>query len=146
MKTLFDDATVTELVARINKLGEHSHAQWGKMNVYQMIRHCTLWEDMLLSKTKYKQSLPGRIFGKIALKSMMKDEPMKPNLPTVPSFKINEKGDVAEAKATWINLLQQHRDRQPSGFLHPFFGPVSADDAGRMAYKHIDHHLRQFGV
>ena len=86
----------------------------------------------------------GRLFGKIALKSMLKDEPLKPNLPTVPSFKISGNGDVAAAKAEWINLIAQHAVQQSSGFVHPFFGELTAEQAGRIAYKHIDHHLRQF--
>ena len=86
MKNLFDQDTRGELIVRINKLDEHSTSQWGKMTVYQMIRHCAKWEDMLLGKTKYKQSLLGKIVGKFALKDMMKDEPAKHNLPTVPSF------------------------------------------------------------
>ena len=144
MKTLFDSATRSELIERIHKLNKNSQPQWGKMNVYQMIKHCTKWEDMLLGKTIYKQSLLGRIVGKFALKDMMKDEPVKPNLPTVPSFKISGNGDAAAAKAEWLTLLAEYNDRKPAGFVHPFFGQLTAEQAGQMAYKHINHHLRQF--
>ena len=57
---------------------------------------------MALGKKKYKQSFMGRLFGKIALKEMMKDEPIKKNLPTVPSFKIKEHVDFSEEKKKWI--------------------------------------------
>lgn len=144
MKTLFDDKTRAGLVARINKLDEHSQPQWGKMTVYQMIKHCAKWDDMLLGKTTYKQSLLGRIVGKFALKDMMKDEPAKHNLPTVPSFKITGNGDVAAAKIEWLNLINEYNGKTPAGFMHPFFGQLTAEQAGQMAYKHIDHHLRQF--
>jgi len=144
MKTLFDDKTRTGLVARINKLDEHSQPQWGKMTVYQMIKHCAKWDDMLLCKTTYKQSLLGRIVGKFALKDMMKDEPVKHNLPTVPSFKITDNGDVTAAKKEWLNLINEYNGKTPAGFIHPFFGQLTAEQAGQMAYKHIDHHLRQF--
>lgn len=146
MKTLFDPATRAELIARISKLNQNSQPQWGKMTVYQMIKHCAMWEDMLLQKTIYKQSFLGRIVGKFALKDMLKDEPAKRNLPTVPSFKINGEGDVEAAKKEWLRLLDEHTGREPAGFMHPFFGQLTADQAGRMAYKHIDHHLRQFNV
>ena len=144
MKSVFDKSTRDELIGRIQLLHENSTASWGKMNVYQMLKHCALWEEMLLGKKQYRQSFPGRLFGKIALKNMLKDEPMKPNLPTVPSFKITGNGDVAAAKAEWINLMKEHERQKSSGFVHPFFGKLTADQAGRMAYKHIDHHLRQF--
>lgn len=145
MKNLFDETARAALIARINRLDEHSTAQWGQMTVFQMIKHCVKWEDMLLGKTQYKQSFLGKIVGKLALKDMLKDEPLKHNLPTVPSFKMNGHGEVAAAKKEWLDLLKQHTGREPVGFLHPFFGQLSAEQAGKMAYKHIDHHLRQFG-
>lgn len=144
MKSIFDKATRDELINRINALDNNSTAQWGKMNVYQMLKHCTLWEEMLLGKKQYRQSFLGRLFGKVALKDMLKDKPMKPNLPTVPSFKTSGNGDVAAAKAEWIDLIAQHGLQQNSGFVHPFFGKLTPEHAGRIAYKHIDHHLRQF--
>lgn len=144
MKSVFDQTTKEELISRISSLQENSTPQWGKMNVYQMLKHCTLWEEMLLGKKQYRQSLLGRLFGKMALKSMLKDEPMKPNLPTVASFKITANGDVAAAKAEWIDLIAEHARQENTGFVHPFFGKLTAEQVGRIAYKHIDHHLRQF--
>jgi hypothetical protein len=88
MKSVLDKATRDELISRINSLNENSTPQWGKMNVYQMVKHCALWEEMLLGKKQYKQSFLGRLFGKIALKDMLKDQPVKPNLPTVPSLRL----------------------------------------------------------
>jgi hypothetical protein len=143
MKSVFDQQTRDELISRINMLDENSPAKWGKMNVYQMIKHCTLWEEMLLGKKQYSQSFIGRLFGKIALKNMLKDEPIKPNLPTVPSFKISDNGDVSKARAEWLSLIAEH-GKEDKGFVHPFFGKLTAEQAGRIAYKHIDHHLRQF--
>jgi hypothetical protein len=58
MKNLFDSTARTELIARIHQLDEHSIAQWGKMTVYQMIRHCAKWDDMLLGKIVCKQPPP----------------------------------------------------------------------------------------
>src|ERR1700712_4883151 len=110
MKTIFDKITRDELINRINSLDENSVAQWGKMNVSQMLRHCTQWDEMALGKKKYKQSFIGKLFGKMALKGMMKDEPMKKNVPTVPSFKIKENCDVAEEKKKWVKLVDEYKD------------------------------------
>ncbi|RYZ28555.1 MAG: DUF1569 domain-containing protein [Chitinophagaceae bacterium] len=145
MKSIFDKTTRDQLIIRINALDENSKAQWGRMNLYQMVKHCTLWEEMLLGKKQYRQSFLGRLFGKIALTDMLKDKPMKLNLPTVPSFKISENGDVTTAKAEWVNLIREHGQKKGSGFVHPFFGKLTEEQAGKIAYKHIDHHLRQFG-
>src|ERR1700709_824443 len=102
MKSIFDKATRDEIINRINSLNENSKAQWGKMNVSQMLKHCTQWDEMALGRKKYKQSFIGKLFGKRGLKDMMKDEPMKKNLPTVPSFKIKENSDFVEEKMKWI--------------------------------------------
>lgn len=146
MKTIFDKSTRDELINRINSLNENSTAQWGKMNVSQMLKHCIRWDEMALGKTKYKQSLLGKLFGKIALRNMMKDEPMKKNLPTVPSFIIKDNTDVATEKRKWIQLLQEYEHFSNQGFIHPFFGAMTKENTGYIAYKHSDHHLRQFGV
>jgi hypothetical protein len=144
MKSIFDKTTRDELVTRINSLNENSAAQWGKMSVSQMIQHCAKWDEMALGKKKYKQSIIGKLFGKIALKDMIKAESMKKNLPTVPSFKITENTDVAEEKKKWITLLEEYEHFSNDGFIHPFFGAMTKENTGYMAYKHIDHHLRQF--
>jgi hypothetical protein len=144
MKSVFDKTTRDELINRINSLTENSSAQWGKMTVSQMLRHCAQWDEMALGKKKYKQSFIGKLFGKFALKDMMKDEPVKMGLPTVPSFKITEPVDFAEEKKKWIGLLNQYDNFSNEGFIHPFFGAMTKENTGRMVYKHIDHHLRQF--
>ena len=114
------------------------------MNVSQMLKHCTKWDEMALGKKKYKQSFIGKLFGKRALKDMMKDKPMKKNLPTVPSFKIKETANVEEDKMKWVKLMDEYNQFSNDNFIHPFFGAMTKEDIGLMAYKHADHHLRQF--
>ena len=144
MKSIFDKTTRDEIINRINSLNENSTAQWGKMNVSQMIKHCSQWDEMALGKKKYKQSFLGKLFGKMGLKDMLKDEPIKKNLPTVPSFKVKENLNVAEEKKKWIGLLEEYKDFSTDGFIHPFFGAMTKEQTGYVVYKHIDHHLRQF--
>ncbi|MBI3519901.1 MAG: DUF1569 domain-containing protein [Bacteroidetes bacterium] len=55
MQTIFNTTTRGELINRINSLNANSKAQWGKMNVYQMLKHCTLWEEMMQSKQNLKR-------------------------------------------------------------------------------------------
>lgn len=147
MKTTLDKATRDELIRRIGNLNENSQAQWGKMNVSQMLRHCTAWEELVSGRQKFKRVLAGRIFGKMALRSVLKDEtPLRRNTPTAPEFKITtDGGDVKAEKEKWIGLLQGHSQFSYDSIMHPFFGKMTLEQVGYMAYKHIDHHLRQFG-
>jgi hypothetical protein len=147
MKTIFDKATRDELINRISTLNENSQAQWGKMSVSQMLKHCTQFEEMSLGKKKYKQSFLGKLFGKMALKDILKDAPMKKNLPTVPSFKVKENNfDVAVERIKWINLIKGYGHFSNNDFVHPFFGKMTKEQIGPWAFKHIDHHLRQFNA
>ncbi|MBS1500552.1 MAG: DUF1569 domain-containing protein [Bacteroidetes bacterium] len=145
MKTVFDKATRDELIERIGTLHENSKALWGKMNVDQMIKHCTLYEEMATGKVKYKRAFIGRLFGKIALKQVLKDDaPLARNTPTLPELRIKESGDFSSEKAKWISLVGEYEHFTNTGFIHPFFGKMTKEQIGYMSYKHTDHHLRQF--
>jgi hypothetical protein len=146
MKTIFDQTTREELKNRIGALNESSVALWGKMTVSQMIRHNSQWDEMALGKTRYKQSLMGKLFGKMALKNILKDGPVKKNMPTVPSFKITHDPDFAAGKKKWLELIDEYANFSNDGFIHPFFGKMNKEDIGRLVYKHADHHLQQFNV
>ncbi|AYL98003.1 DUF1569 domain-containing protein [Mucilaginibacter celer] len=147
MKTVFDKAVRDDLINRINSLNENSRAQWGKMSVYQMLKHCTLAEEMYLGKTHYKRTLPGLLFGKIALKSLLKDEtPMSRNAPTSKHFIVTETGgSVSAQKHLWIDLMEAYADFSHPEIEHWFFGKMTKEQVGLFVYKHTDHHLRQFG-
>ena len=146
MKTLFDQSTRDEIINRINALTENSNAQWGKMNVYQALKHCILFEEMMLGKKVYDRVFIGRIFGKMALKKLLKDEtPLKKNEPTSPEFRIKEtSGNVQAEKNKWISLIKEYAHFSGNDFEHWFFGKMTKEQMGQFAYKHTDHHLRQF--
>jgi hypothetical protein len=146
MKSIFDALTRNELISRINSLDENSKAQWGKMNVYQMVKHCRLWEEMMQSKTNLKRAFIGRIFVRIALKIVLgNSNPLKRNTPTIPSLIIKEtNGNVEAEKTRWISNIEKYTDFNNDNFQHVFFGKMTQEQIGQMAYKHVDHHLRQF--
>lgn len=149
MKTIFDQVTREELISRVNSLTGSNTGQWGKMNVYQMTKHCTLWNDWMLGvgRHHYRQEWLGRIFGKLALKGLVKDESlMKKNMPAGP-FAIKEKeGDVEQQKRKWAEQITAYGSYSNPTFIHSFFGKMTVEEIGIFVYKHLDHHLRQFGV
>ncbi len=146
MKTIFDQTTRDEIIARINKLDGNSQAQWGKMNIYQALKHCTLWDEWMQSDKKNKLAFVGWLFGKIALKRILKDEsPLTHNTPTLPELRIKETtGDIESEKKKWITLIGQYAHYSKPFFMHSFFGKMTKEQVGQLAYKHADHHLRQF--
>jgi hypothetical protein len=146
MNTIFDKAKRDELTRRINTLAENNTAQWGKMSVYQALKHCRLYEELLLGKRKFKRVFPGRLVGKFALKDFLKDDgPVKRNLPTIAEIKMTaEQGDITAEKNKWIGLLEEHAHTRAQNVVHPFFGKLTEEQVGRLSYMHADHHLRQF--
>lgn len=148
MKSVFDIETRDELIKRINSVNKESQSQWGKMNVYQMLMHCSAWDEMIFGKHKVKHMFLGYLFGKIALKSVLKNEaPLMKNSPTAPELKITDKdGNVDLQKEKWIMGIKGYENFNNSDFIHPFFGKMTRDEIGLMVYKHTDHHLRQFGA
>jgi hypothetical protein len=147
MKTVFDPSTRDELINRISLLDENSKAQWGKMNVYQMLKHCAMWEEMVFGRIHCKRSFLGRIFGKMALKGLIKDDrPIQRNMPSSSELVVNDNlnGSVEPGKKRWITLINKYAHYSDSEFVHPFFGTMTRVQIGHFAYKHSDHHLRQF--
>ena len=146
MKTTFDAATRAALIERIGRVNAESTAQWGRMTAFQMLRHCALWEEWIAGSTTYKQAFIGKIFGKWALKNILRDDkPLGRNTPTFRNFMMtSETGDVEAEKARWIALLEGHANFPNEELVHMFFGKMTKEQIGRMAYKHADHHLRQF--
>lgn len=146
MKSVFDPSTRQELTHRIYSLNGKSNRKWGKMNVFQMLKHCALHEDMMLGKIKIKRVLTGILFGRMFLKKLLKDDrPFGKNSPTSSLLKMTPEHDnIDELKKEWISRIEQYPDYTDPHFIHPFFGPMTREQIGYYAYKHADHHLRQF--
>ncbi|MDW7694598.1 DUF1569 domain-containing protein [Flammeovirgaceae bacterium SG7u.111] len=150
MDSIFKDTTISCFIERINKISESSIAEWGKMNPYQMLKHCTESEKVNLGELKLKRLFIGRLFGRVALQSIIKDGAKeKKNSPTHPALVISETGDVEQQKVALINQLKKYSKANQSAFasrIHPFFGKMSINEWDMLICKHLDHHLRQFGV
>jgi hypothetical protein len=146
MKTVFDKTTRDELISRISSLNENNKAAWGRMNLYQALKHCTRWDEWMQSDKNNRQAFVGRLFGKMALKKALKDEgPLARNTPTLREFKIKETtGDITTEKKMWISLINKYAHFSNPVFFHTFFGKMTREQVGQLAYKHADHHLRQF--
>lgn len=147
MKNLFDQDTFEELNTRINNLSEEAIPIWGKMEVAQMLNHCQAPLNILLDRNNYnlKSNWIAKTFFK---KSMYSDKPWAKNLPTVPAFKVVEPKEFEKEKESLLNLVEDAHNQKYSKKIkpHPVFGEFTKEQWGKMQYKHLDHHLRQFGV
>ncbi len=150
MKTIFTKPVREDLIKRIALLNDSSNARWGKMNVLQMVKHNNYWNDWILGEDNhtYKQDFIGKIFGRMGLKKMIKNEkPFDKNIPTSSQFKVKEiNGDLEMEKLKWISLMKAYENYNNPDFIHDFFGTMTKEQIGILVFKHSDHHLRQFGA
>ena len=148
MKDLFEPSCVTEIKKRIDRLGPGSERQWGAMTVAQMLAHCSAWMEMAVGLKNPPRSMAGRIFGRMAKKSVLGEEPIRRNMPTEKSLIMQGERDfVAEQRRLldWVDRFSAGGPERCTTYPHCFFGPMTPLEWAVMGYKHLDHHLRQFG-
>lgn len=149
MKNLFDKETYSEITNRINSLTPEAQRAWGKMNVAQMLAHCKEAFRVPLSDKKMPRMFIGLLIGWIFKKKLYNEEPWKKNLPTAPNFIIKNERDFEKEKQELSAMINQFHNGGPGKvglFPHPMFGSFTSEQWGMAMYKHLDHHLRQFGV
>lgn len=149
MENLFDTATYTNILQRINKLKPDQPAQWGKMNVAQMLAHCCEPFKIPLSDKPLPRMFIGRILGALFKSKLYNEDPWKHSTPTSPAFIIKDQRDFEKEKKNLIEIINKYYAAGPMGISkhpHPFFGKMTPEQSGKSMYKHLDHHLRQFGV
>ena len=149
IKSLFDRPTLHEILARINNLSPQSERQWGKMSVSQMLAHCKIAFGVPLSEKKMPRIFLGRLIGWMFKSQLYSERPYPKSSPTAPHFIIKNEPDFYKEKEGLIELVNQFHSKGAGGvgkFPHPFFGDITSEQWGKSMWKHLDHHLRQFGV
>ena len=142
--------TTEDLFGRIDQLNENSQGIWGKMTVGQMLSHCAVPYEQILGTNKEQPPLLMRIILTLFLKrSMVNETPYKQNLPTAPSFIRTDEYDVEKEKErlkSLIKTIQEMGAEKLANTPSLSLGKLSATEWNNLLYKHIDHHLTQFGV
>ena len=149
MKSLYQPEQASDVKQRIAGLKPESPRQWGKMNVAQMLAHCSAAMEMATGDSKPSRMFIGRLLGGLVKsRAINNEEPLRRNTPTAPSLVVADARDLEKEKARLIGLVERFAAAGPQGCTqhpHTFFGKLTADEWARLMYKHIDHHLRQFG-
>ena len=150
MNSLFNPSDNKAIIDRINNLSANSTAEWGKMSVGQMLTHAQRPLKVAFGELKLKRTLVGILFGNMAKKKLTRgEEPFSKNLPTDKNFIIKDQHNVDEEKKNLAALVQKFARIGPDGITkdpHPFFGVMTTQEWDTLMWKHLDHHLRQFGV
>jgi hypothetical protein len=147
VKNLFDPLVKEDILNRINKLTLQSQPQWGKMNVGQMLAHLQQPIGVAEGRHILRRTLFGRIVGPMVKSMIYNEKPFKHNLPTDKSFvMITYEKDFVKEKESLINMINNFKEENIVNEYHTFFGKLTKEQWSKGTYKHLDHHLQQFGV
>lgn len=150
MKNIFTQEISNEIINRINSLTLESKGLWGKMSVAQMLAHCNVTYEMAYESKHPKPNFLMRFILKTFVKKIVTNEiPYKKSSSTAPAFIIkNDRDFIVEKKRLidYINKTQQLGESYFDGKESLSFGKMTKSEWNNMFYKHLDHHLSQFGV
>ncbi|HAX49261.1 MAG TPA: hypothetical protein DCX92_09790 [Bacteroidetes bacterium] len=149
MHSIYNKEDNQRLIERIRKINSSSKPAWGKLDAAGMLFHLQEPIRVSLGEINTKQGLLGKLLGKMALKEVLSDKPFKKGVPTSDEFKPKSSYELDSEKEKLLNIVsslcnidQNRIGKNP----HPFFGLLSPGEWGIITWKHIDHHLTQFGV
>jgi hypothetical protein len=152
MKNLFDPTQADEVKQRIMHLNPESERQWGSMSLVQTLAHCTSAFQMATGSVNPKRApFPANVLGRLIKPLVLGDDkPFRRNSPSAPElFPATTEGDFEHERAQLIATVDSFATQGAaccSPHPHPFFGPLKPEQWAILMYKHVDHHLRQFGV
>ena len=146
----FDSITTENVLKRLENLSIDTNPKWGKMDVAQMLAHLNVAYDYSNGKLEANNSWLAKIMLKAFVKKIVVGEkPYAKNSRTAPDFLITTSKEFEIEK---LKLFTNIKETEQKGAIHfggkesASFGPLTAKEWSIMFYKHIDHHLTQFGV
>jgi hypothetical protein len=150
MKNLYDPSTVADLKNRIAHLRPESERQWGKMTPAQAAAHCSGAMEWAVGDVRPPRLFLGRLLAWMVKPKLLGSEAtMRRNAPTAKSLVIADERDLSKEQQRLCGLIDRFAAAGPKGCTthpHAFFGPLTPQQWAILMYKHLDHHLRQFGA
>lgn len=146
IKNLFDSAVKLEIIERLNKLTPQTQRRWGTMDVAQMLAHCQAPLGVPIGKHVLKRNMLFSLIGPLFKSQLYNDKPFRQNLPTDKSFKISGQREFMTEKEKLLEMINCFSEEAIINDIHPFFGKLTLEQWSRGNWKHLDHHLQQFGV
>jgi len=150
LANIFTKPVSDEVISRINKLTPESQPAWGKMSVSQMLAHCNVTYEMIYEDIHPKPNFLMKFILKSFIKKTVTSEtPYPRNSRTAPAFLISDVRDFDKEKTRlteYINRTQVLGEKHFDGKESHSFGQLNATEWNNMFYKHLNHHLTQFGV
>lgn len=148
-KSLLDQDVQQACLDRINKLTPASQPVWGKMNTAQMLAHCAEVAEVLNGKPLEGTPFMVKLFKGMIRKMVVNEKPYPQNSRTHPQYVVSDAREFEAEKERMIAALVKlgsFTEAERRQLNHPLFGTMTDEELGWSSYKHLDHHLVQFGV
>ena len=146
-KSLSNARSREELLERLERLTPGATPLWGTMTAPQVLAHLADW--MLMAKGELKVALRNRPQRYPPLKQLLIYWlPFPKGIQTSPEL-IGRKPlqwDIEREAVRRHVRSFENLDRNAMWPEHPVFGKMTPKAWSVFAYRHMDHHLRQFGI
>lgn len=150
LPNIFQKSVSDLIIKRIENLKPTTPAIWGKMNVSQMLAHNNVLYEMTFDDKHKKPNVILKFLVKLLVKTnVVSEKPYKKNGGTAPAFLINDNRNFELEQSTLIKNIEKVQSLGENYFDNReshSFGKLSKTEWNNMFYKHLDHHLSQFGV
>lgn len=146
---LFDKNDFETIQNRIKCVTEVSVRQWGVMTNAQMLAHCSKVLELALNHRE-KQLFLGKLLGAFILKKILNNKgATRKNIKSSKKLFVENPGEFEAEKARLLELFTRFHKNGSAYYenkLHPFFGRLTSQQWNDLMFKHLDHHLTQFGA
>ena len=145
-KLLYDQEVFDQSLERIAKLTPETKPEWGEMDAAQMMAHCA--EIINVSNGKPLLDTPwlAKLFKGMIKKMVVGPKPYPRSTKTHPQYLQKSPKNFEEEKQHLLNALEELKQLENTSVIHPLFGSLTKEENGWAMYKHLDHHLTQFGI
>lgn len=145
-KSIYDQQVFDSTLERIERLTPETSPQWGKMDAAQMMSHNTEILNVFNGKPLLNTPFIAKLFKGMIRKMVVGEKPYPKNSKTHPQYLQTSAKDFDAEKQNLLNVLHKTREMEGEKTEHALFGVLNTDEKGWSLYKHLDHHLTQFGV
>lgn len=150
MRSLFEAGAVEQIKERLARLQPDCRREWGTMTAAQAMAHCAGSMEWAVGERIPPRMLLGRIMGwMVKPMALGNDRPMRRGSPTTKDLVVRDQRDLRTERERLGRLIDRFVAAGPKGCTvhpHSFFGRLTPEEWAELMYKHLDHHLRQFGV
>lgn len=144
--SLLDAEVYDDCLRRIGRLAPDTPPRWGRMEVAQMLAHCAEVQEVMNGKPLEGTPWLFRLVRPLIKRAVLSRRPYPKGVKTHPQYLQRSEKHFEPEKRRLLEALAEFRASGAKGARHPLFGPLTPEEAGWGAFKHLDHHLRQFGA